>query len=145
MSPRINVVLQLHRDLYQFNPTSLGGKFKNSDNVIAEIIGGNERIRFEPLNSFETPDAMERLSSTFIEAVHSEQHDPLLLIPMYIFDFLCIHPFNDGNGRMSRLLTLLLLYRSGYIVGKYISLEMIIEKTKITYYEKLEESSRDWL
>ncbi|WP_374700092.1 Fic family protein [Fusibacter sp. 3D3] len=68
-----------------------------------------------------------------------------MLITMFIFDFLCIHPFNDGNGRMSRLLTLLLLYRSGYIVGKYISLEMIIEKTKITYYEKLEESSREWL
>ena len=69
----------------------------------------------------------------------------MLLIPMFIFDFLCIHPFNDGNGRMSRLLTLLLLYRSGYIVGKYISMEMIIEKTKITYYEKLEESSNRWI
>lgn len=145
MNPRVNVILQLHRDLYQFNPTSIGGRFKNSDNVIAESIDGKERIRFEPLSSFETPDAMERLSSTFIEAINSEQHDPLLLIPMFIFDFLCIHPFNDGNGRMSRLLTLLLLYRSGYIVGKYLSLEMIIEKTKITYYEKLEESSREWL
>ena len=122
MNPRVNVILQFHRDLYQFNPTPIGGRFK-----------------------FETPDAMERLSSTFIEAINSEQHDPLLLIPMFIFDFLCIHPFNDGNGRMSRLLTLLLLYRSGYIVGKYISLEMIIEKTKITYYEKLEESSTLWL
>ncbi len=145
MNPRVNVILQLHRDLYQFNPMSIGGRFKNSDNVIAESADGKERIRFEPLSSFETPDAMERLSSTFIEAINSEQHDPLLLIPMFIFDFLCIHPFNDGNGRMSRLLTLLLLYRSGYIVGKYISLEMIIEKTKIVYYEKLEESSREWL
>ena len=142
---KLSIWSQLHRDLYQFNPTSSGGRFKNSDNVIAESIDGKERIRFEPLSAFETPDAMERLSSTLIEAIKSEQHDPLLLIPMYIFDFLCIHPFNDGNGRMSRLLTLLLLYRSGYIVGKYISLEMIIEKTKITYYEKLEESSRDWL
>jgi Fic family protein len=145
MNPRVNVILQLHRDLYQFNPTSIGGRFKNSDNVIAENFGGKERVRFEPLSSLETPDAMERLSSTFIETINSEQHDPLLLIPMFVFDFLCIHPFNDGNGRMSRLLTLLLLYRSGYIVGKYISIEMIIEKTKTTYYEMLEESSSLWL
>lgn len=145
MNPRVNVILQLHRDLYQFRPSSMGGRFKNSDNIIAETIDGNERIRFQPLTAFETPDAMERLSSTFVEAINAEVHNPLLLIPMFIFDFLCIHPFNDGNGRMSRLLTLLLLYRSGYIVGKYISLEMIIEKTKITYYEKLEESSNKWL
>ena len=145
MNPRVNVILQLHRDLYQFNPSAAGGRFKNSDNIIAENVDGKERVRFQPLTAFETPDAMERLSSTFIDAINAEVHNPLLLIPMFIFDFLCIHPFNDGNGRMSRLLTLLLLYRSGYIVGKYISLEMIIEKTKITYYEMLEESSNKWL
>lgn len=121
MNPKVNVILQLHRDLYQFNPTSLGGRFKNSDYAIAESKDGKESIGFEPLSSFETPDAMDKLSSTFIEAINSQQQDPLLLIPMFIFDFLCIHPFNDGNGRMSRLLKLLLLYRSGYIVGKYIS------------------------
>jgi len=66
------------------------------------------------------------------------------LIPMFILDFLCIHPFNDGNGRMSRLLTLLLLYKSGYIVGKYISIELLIEKTKDTYYEALQDSSLGW-
>jgi Fic family protein len=89
------------------------------------------------LTAFETPEAVDRLTNTFIDAINAEKYDPLLLIPMFILDFLCIHPFNDGNGRMSRLLTLLLLYRSGYIVGKYISIEMIIEKTEETYYEVL--------
>ncbi len=145
MVPRTNVILQLHRDLYQFNPASFGGIFKNSDNVIAETDSrGQSRVRFQPLSAFETPEAVDQLTNTFIEAIHAEKYDPLLLIPMFILDFLCIHPFNDGNGRMSRLLTLLLLYRSGYIVGKYISMEMIIEKTKETYYEVLEESSTGW-
>ena len=145
MVPRTNVILQLHRDLYQFSPASSGGSFKNSDNVIVEIdSSGQSRLRFQPLSAFETPDAVERLTNTFVEAVRTEKYDPLLLVPLFILDFLCIHPFNDGNGRMSRLLTLLLLYRSGYIVGKYISVEMIIEKTKETYYEVLQESSADW-
>ena len=145
MVPRTNVILQLHRDLYQFSPASSGGSFKNSDNVIAEIdSSGQSRLRFQPLSAFETPDAVERLTNTFVEAVRTEKYDPLLLVPLFILDFLCIHPFNDGNGRMSRLLTLLLLYRSGYIVGKFISVEMIIEKTKETYYEVLQESSADW-
>ena len=145
MVPRTNVILQLHRDLYQFSPASFGGNFKNSDNVIAEIdSSGQSRLRFQPLSAFETPDAVERLTNTFVEAVRTEKYDPLLLVPLFILDFLCIHPFNDGNGRMSRLLTLLLLYRSGYIVGKYISVEMIIEKTKETYYEVLQESSAGW-
>ena len=145
MAPRTNVILQLHRDLYQFSPASYGGSFKNSDNVIAEIdSSGQSRVRFQPLSAFETPDAVERLTNTFVEAIRTEKYDPLLLVPLFILDFLCIHPFNDGNGRMSRLLTLLLLYRSGYIVGKYISVEMIIEKTKETYYEVLQESSAGW-
>lgn len=145
MTPRTNIILQLHRDLYQFSPSAIGGRYKNADNVIAETdVEGNKKVRFEPLSSFETPEAMERLTETFIQAINEEKHDPLLLIPMFILDFLCIHPFNDGNGRMSRLLTLMLLYRSGYIVGKYISVEMIIEKTKETYYDMLQESSRFW-
>jgi Fic family protein len=145
MAPRTSLILQLHRDLYQFNPISFGGKFKNSDNVIAEIDpDGRRKVRFQPLSAFETPSAVEQLTNTFLEAIRAEKYDPLLLIPMFILDFLCIHPFNDGNGRMSRLLTLLLLYRSGYIVGKYISVEMIIEKTKETYYEVLQESSMNW-
>ena len=126
MHPSVNVILQLHRDLYQFNPSAVGGRFKTSQNIITESVGGKERIRFKPLSAFETKDAMERLSVTFIDAINDEIHNPLLLIPMFIFDFLCIHPFNDGNGRMSRLLTLLLLYRSGSIVGKYNRFEIII-------------------
>jgi len=145
MVPRPNVILQLHRDLYHFNPSSIGGRFKNSDNVITEVDPeGRSTVRFQPLSAFETPEAIESLTSTFIESIAAQKYDPLLLIPMFILDFLCIHPFHDGNGRMSRLLTLLLLYRSGYIAGKYISVEMIIEKTKETYYEVLQYSSANW-
>ena len=97
-----------------------------------------------PVAAFETPEAMENLCNEFNKAIDRAEYDPLLLIPMFILDFLCIHPFNDGNGRMSRLLTLLLLYRSGYIVGKYVSMEMLIEKTKETYYEALQNSSVEW-
>ena len=145
MLPRTNVILQMHRDLYKYSPSSIGGAFKNMDNVIAETDAeGNSIIRFQPLSAFETPDAIERLTKTFIDEINKQKYDALLLIPMFVLDFLCIHPFNDGNGRMSRLLTLLLLYRSGYIVGKYISIEMIIEKTKETYYDVLFESSQNW-
>jgi len=145
MLPRPNVILQLHRDLYQYSTSSMGGTYKNTDNAIEQIDSeGNKSVRFKPVPAYETPDAVERLSTTFLEAINEEKYDTLLLIPMFILDFLCIHPFNDGNGRMSRLLTLLLLYRSGYIVGKYISLEMIIEKTKETYYDVLQESSTGW-
>lgn len=145
ITPNTNVILQLHRDLYHFSPSSNGGKFKNSDNIIAETdASGKRKVRFQPLSAFETPDAVDRLTTTFIEAVNADKYDPLLLIPMFVLDFLCIHPFNDGNGRLSRLLTLLILYRSGYIVGKYLSIEMIIENTKETYYEVLYDSSIGW-
>ena len=144
--PQPNVILQLHRDLYQFNPSSIGGRFKNSDNVITEVDSdGCSKVRFQPLPAFETSEAIESLTRTFIEAIVVQKYDPLLLIPIFILDFLCIHPFHDGNGRMSRLLTLLLLCRSGYIAGKYISIEMIIEETKETYYEALQYSSADWV
>jgi Fic family protein len=145
ISPRPNILLQMHRDLYKYNKTSVSGIFKNSNNVIKEISkNGETKIRFEPVSDSETPDAIERLTFSFIEAVNENVIDPLFLIPMFILDFLCIHPFSDGNGRMSRLLTLLLFYRAGYIVGKYISFEMIIEKTKETYYDVLLESSINW-
>ena len=140
-----NTILQLHRDLYSFQASGIGGHWKNSDNVIAETDQfGKKRVRFTPIPAFETPEAVERLCETYHEAVQQEVYDPLLLSILFVFDFLCIHPFNDGNGRMSRLLTLLLLYRQGYIVGKYISLEMLIEKSKQTYYEALQESSNGW-
>ena len=140
-----NTILQLHRDLYSFQASGIGGHWKNSDNVIAETDQfGKKRVRFTPIPAFETPEAVERLCETYHEAVQQEVYDPLLLSILFVFDFLCIHPFNDGNGRMSRLLTLLLLYRQGYIVGKYNSLEMLIEKSKQTYYEALQESSNGW-
>jgi len=123
---RPTMILQLHRDLYKFSGMSIGGSYKTSDNVIAE-----------------TADAIDMACRAYDEAVQSGA-DPLLMIPMFILDFLCIHPFNDGNGRMSRLLTLLLLYRSGYIVGKYISIEKVIEQSKETYYETLQQSSPGW-
>lgn len=142
---RPNSILQLHRDLYSFSSSDTGGKFKNTDNVIAESgKDGKQRVRFAPVPAFQTAEAMDMLCSEFNSAMERSEYDPLLLIPMFVLDFLCIHPFNDGNGRMSRLLTLLLLYRSGYIVGKYVSMEMLIEKTKETYYEALQSSSSGW-
>jgi Fic family protein len=142
---RPGVILQLHRDMYQFNPSTRGGQFKMADNIIAETgLDGRDRIRFAPLPAFETPEAVEQLTLSFNEALNRGRIDPLLLIAQYILDFLCIHPFSDGNGRMSRLVSLLLLYSSGYLVGKYISLERIIEATKETYYETLEASSAGW-
>ena len=143
--PRANVILQLHRDLYQYSGMGIGGHFKNTDNVIEEELDdGTKRVRFRPATAFETPNMIENLCNQFLREVDRGEVDPLLLIPMFVLDFLCIHPFNDGNGRMSRLLTLLLLYRSGYIVGKYISIEMLIEKTKDTYYDALGASSTGW-
>ena len=143
--PKPSIILQLHRDLYKFSGKAIGGSFKNSDNVIAEELPDGQRIvRFEPVPAWETPEAVTALCNAFEEAMRDTELDPLLLIPMFILDFLCIHPFNDGNGRMSRLLTLLLLYRSGYIVGKYISIEKLISDTKETYYEALQASAYNW-
>ena len=143
--PRPSMILQLHRDLYKFSGKSIGGSFKNSDNIITEeLADGTQRIRFQPVAAWETPEAMDNLCSVFNKAINDAEMDPLLVIPMFILDFLCIHPFNDGNGRMSRLLTLLLLYRAGYIVGKYISIEKLISDSKETYYEVLQDSSYGW-
>ena len=143
--PKSSMILQLHRDLYKFSGASYGGHYKTSDNVIAETDAqGNKTIRFQPLPAWAAPEAVDNLCRAYEKAVGGGEMDPLLLIPMFILDFLCIHPFNDGNGRMSRLLTLLLLYRSGYIVGKYISIEKLIEKSKETYYEALRQSSQGW-
>lgn len=143
--PKSAIILQLHRDLYKFESYNIGGKYKTVDNVIEEEDSqGIKKIRFKPVPAWETPEAIEELCRAFEEAMATGKIDPLLLIPMFILDFLCIHPFNDGNGRMSRLLTLLLLYRSGYIVGKYISIERMIENSKELYYECLRESSENW-
>ena len=143
--PKPSIILQLHRDLYKYSGKSIGGSFKNSDNVIAEELpDGQQIVRFEPVPAWETPETIAALCNAFEVAMRDAELDPLLLIPIFILDFLCIHPFNDGNGRMSRLLTLLLLYRSGYIVGKYISIEKLISDTKETYYEALQASSYNW-
>ena len=145
ITPRPNIILQLHRDLYSYSQGATGGNYKNSDNVIAETDAeGHQKARFIPVPAFQTADAMDVLCSRFLEAWEADRIDKLVLIPMFILDFLCIHPFNDGNGRMSRLLTLLLFYKAGYIVGKYVSMEMLIEKTKETYYEALQASSTGW-
>ena len=139
------MILQLHRDLYKYSGMSIGGNYKSSDNVIEEEDAqGNKHVRFRPVSSWETPEAMDRLCQAYNDMCNSGQYDPLLMIPVFIMDFLCIHPFNDGNGRMSRLLTLLLLYRTGYHVGKYISIEKLIERTKFNYYDDLQESSANW-
>ena len=136
--------LQLHRDLYKFAGNA-GGSFKSSDNVIAqEDEQGNKSIRFQPVTAWETPAYIDAICDAFQDACKDSRCDPLILISMFVLDFLCIHPFNDGNGRMSRLLTLLLLYRAGYIVGMYISIEKLIEQSKETYYETLQESSLHW-
>jgi Fic family protein len=143
--PRPNIILQLHKQLYSFSRSSIGGSYKNPDNFISETDAeGNQTVRFRPVPACLTANSMDSLCTAFIKSLEENEHDPLLLIPMFVLDFLCIHPFNDGNGRMSRLLTLLLFYRAGYIAGKYISLEKLIENSKDTYYEALRDSSAGW-
>ena len=138
------IVLQLHRDLYQF-VAQHGGRWKMMDNEISEVRpDGTKVTRFKPTPAHQTPDAMERLHVLFKEELGKGQIDPLLLIPAYVLDFLCIHPFTDGNGRMARLLTLLLLYQAGFEVGRYISLEHLIEDQREGYYDALYKSSQGW-
>lgn len=142
---KVSVVEQFHRDLYSFTP-SLGGKFKSSQNEVARIDkdGSKLGVIFEGVSPFETPSAMEGLHELFDRASKEGQHAPLLLAGAYVFDFLMIHPFNDGNGRMSRLLTLLLLYQAGHEVGLFISLEKLVENSKETYYDSLRASTAGW-
>lgn len=138
-------ILQLHKVLYRYSQRGIGGRFKNTQNYITEIKESGEQIvRFMPLDPFETPTAIEKMCESFNRETDACEVDPLILIPAFIVDFLCVHPFNDGNGRMSRLLTTLLLYRAGYVVGKYVSLESKIEKTKESYYKALEKSDINW-
>lgn len=140
-----NMILQLHRDLYKFNASSIGGVFKSVDNVIQEEDEqGNKFVRFKPVEAWETPSAIDQICNEYNNVIANKSADELLTMCMFILDFLCIHPFRDGNGRMSRLLTLLLLYRSNFMVGKYISIEKLIEKTKASYYDALQESSLNW-
>ena len=142
---RKNYILQLHKMLYQFTEERFGGSFKDTPNEIDMVYpDGRTVLLFKPLEPFETPEAVEKLCEEYDKAINKYGIDPLIAIPVFIHDFLCIHPFNDGNGRMSRLLTTLLLYKSGFVIGRYISLEKKIEITKDEYYVALQESSQNW-
>ncbi|MEZ4906201.1 MAG: Fic family protein [Saprospiraceae bacterium] len=137
-------ILNLHSVLLSFTETG-GGSYKTSDNVILEIDRDVYRkIRFIPTKAKETKEAMQQLVYAYIDAERDSGINKLLLIPCFILDFLCIHPFTDGNGRMSRLLSLLLLYKAGFDAGKYISFEEQINKNKNSYYEALRKSSYNW-
>ena len=140
-----NTILRLHKMMMSYSGDEYGGKYKDEDNVILEIDNeGNRKVRFKPTIATETPKAMEQLIFAYLDVRDDSNINKLLLIPCIILDFLCIHPFKDGNGRMSRLLSLLLLYKSGFDVGKYISFEEQINKNKGYYYKSLKESSTNW-
>ena len=139
------VILQLHRDLYRFQDVSFAGRWKDSDNTIAEHTEvGSMVARFVPTSAAATHSAVERICDEHARWSKGATYNPLLVSLIFVFDFVSIHPFADGNGRMSRLLMLLLSYRSGYDVGKYVSIEAEIERTKTTYYEALAASSPGW-
>ena len=137
-------ILRLHEIMLSYAPVN-GGSYKQSDNIIMEIdAAGQRRVRFAPTPANETTAAMEQLVLAFMDARNSYSINQLLLIPCFVLDFLCIHPFADGNGRMSRLLSLLLLYKNDFDAGKYISFEEQINKGKWDYYEALRLSSDGW-
>ena len=140
-----NYILQLHKVLLSHTDSAFDGSFKNVQNYISATDNkGNRFTLFTPMAPYETPEAMQEICDEYNRAIGEGRVDPLLIIPVFIHDFLCIHPFVDGNGRMSRLLTTLLLYRAGFEIGKYISLEAKIAKTKEAYYASLEDSQIDW-
>jgi len=137
-------ILDLHRRMYALTPEK-GGVWKAKDNAILEVLGdGRQVIRFRPVSAAATPEYMKALCESYQRALDAGQGEPLLMIASFVLDFECIHPFWDGNGRVGRLLSLLLLYQSSYEVGRYISLERIIEESKDTYYEALQKSSQEW-
>ncbi len=141
-----NYILQLHKMLYSHMNNPLAGQTKTVQNYIsATYPDGHVETLFTPLAPYETPEAMDKICEEYNRVIGNMELEPLIAIPIFIHDFLCIHPFNDGNGRMSRLLTTLLLYRSGFYVGKYISLEAKIAKNKDLYYNALAESQTGWL
>ena len=138
-------ILRLHEVMMSFTGYEFGGKYKTNDNLIIEIDSdGNRSVRFRPTPAVETPRAMEQLELAYMDARNNANINQLLLIPCVILDFLCIHPFSDGNGRMSRLLSLLLLYKEDFDVGKYVSFEEQINNYKAYYYESLKHSSANW-
>ena len=144
MEISVNIIKQIHSLIYSYF-SEKGGDFKMSDNKIIESDKkGGERERFVALSAIKTPQAMEDLCQNYNDLLKNRGVDPLILFPLLVLDFLCIHPFRDDNGRCSRLITLLVLYQNGYDVGKYISLERVFEESKETYYSTLEKSSQNW-
>ena len=140
-----NYILQLHKVLYSHMNNPMAGQTKSVQNYIsATYPDGHTETLFTPLAPFETPEALERICDEYNRVIGNMEAEPLIVIPIFIHDFLCIHPFNDGNGRMSRLLTTLLLYRNGFYVGKYISLEAKIAKNKDLYYAALRQAQEGW-
>ena len=140
-----NYILQLHKILYSHMNNPIAGQTKTVQNYIsATYPDGHTEVFFTPMAPFETPEALEKICEEYNRVIGNLEVEPLIAIPVFIHDFLCIHPFNDGNGRMSRLLTTLLLYRSGFYVGKYISLEAKIAKNKDLYYEALGKAQNGW-
>ena len=140
-----NYILQMHKMMFIYMDNPLAGKTKNIQNYITiHDPNSKSEILFTPLSPFETPEALENICNEYNKVIGNFEIDPLIVIPFFIHDFLCIHPFNDGNGRLSRLLTTLLLYRSGFYVGKYISLEALIAKDKSAYYGSLQKSGLNW-
>ena len=140
-----NYILQLHKIMYSHMNNPMAGRTKNNQNYItAKFPDGHIETIFTPLAPYETPEALNRICEEYNRVIGNMEVEPLIAIPIFIHDFLCIHPFNDGNGRMSRLLTTLLLYRSGFYVGKYISLEAKIAKNKDLYYSALNQSQDGW-
>ena len=140
-----NYILQMHKMIFRYMDNPFAGKTKNIQNYITiNYPNSKSEILFTPLSPFETPKALENICNEYNKVIGNFEINPLLIIPYFIRDFLCIHPFNDGNGRLSRLLTTLLLYRSGFYVGKYISLEALIAKNKSAYYGALQKSGLNW-
>ena len=140
-----NYILQLHKILYSHTNNPIAGRTKNVQNYIsASYPDGHTRILFTPPAPYETPAALDRICEEYNLVIGNMELEPLIAVPVFIHDFLCIHPFNDGNGRMSRLLTTLLLYGNGFYVGKYISLEAKIAKNKDLYYDELGASQIGW-
>ena len=140
-----NYILQMHKILYSHMNNPLAGKTKNVQNYIsATYPDGHSEVLFTPLSPFETPGALDLICDEYNRVIGNFEVEPIIMIPIFIHDFLCIHPFNDGNGRLSRLLTTLLLYKNGFYVGRYISLESLIAKDKAAYYEALNKAGINW-
>lgn len=142
----VNTILELHKRLFAYTASDWGGHFKDSDNqIVTKFADGREEVRFNPPKAFVTPELVRQLCDAYNQAMKEEKYSPLILAAAFVFDFVTIHPFRDGNGRMSRILMLLIMYKAGFDVGKYISVEKSIEDTKESYYAALKASSAGWM